>query len=114
MSENNTIFGKIIRGELPADVVHEDDHVMAFRDINPAAPTHILVIPKKYIVNTLTADADDKELLGHLVLACAEVARKEGLDGYRLVINNGESAGQTVFHLHAHVIGGRSLSWPPG
>ncbi len=112
--ENNTIFGKILRGEIPATVVYEDDQVLAFRDVNPAAPTHILVIPRKYLVNTLDAQEEDKELLGHILLVAARVARDEGLDGYRLVINNGESAGQSVFHLHAHVIGGRSLSWPPG
>lgn len=112
--ENDTIFGKILRKEIPATVVFEDDHVLAFRDVNPAAPTHILVIPKKYIVNTMTADDSDKELLGHIVLVAARVAREEGLEGYRLVINNGEVAGQSVFHLHAHVIGGRPLQWPPG
>jgi len=112
--ENNTIFGKILRNEIPATVVYEDDQVLAFRDVNPAAPTHILVIPRKYIVNTLTAGEEDKELLGHIVLVAAKVARQEGLEGYRLVINNGEVAGQSVFHLHAHVIGGRPLHWPPG
>lgn len=112
--ENNTIFGKILRGEIPATVVYEDDQVMAFRDVNPAAPTHILVIPRKYLVNTLDATEEDKDLLGHILLVAARVAREQGLEGYRLVINNGEVAGQSVFHLHAHVIGGRSLSWPPG
>lgn len=112
--ENDTIFGKILRGEIPSDRVHEDEHCIAFRDVNPAAPTHILVIPRKHIVNCFDADEDDKELLGHLMLTAAKVARDEGLEGFRLVVNNGAVAGQSVFHLHVHVMGGRELSWPPG
>lgn len=116
MAENNTIFGKIIRGEIPADKVYEDDRALAFKDINPAAPVHILVIPKEHVVNLLDAEEEHAELLGHLMLVAAKVAREQGLeeDGFRLVANNGTGAGQTVFHLHLHVIGGRSLSWPPG
>jgi len=116
MAENNTIFGKIIRGEIPSDKVYEDDRALAFKDINPAAPVHILVIPKEHIVNLLDAEEDHAELLGHLMLVAAKVAREQGLeeDGFRLVANNGAGAGQTVFHLHLHIIGGRSLSWPPG
>ncbi len=116
MAENNTIFGKIIRGEIPADKVYEDDRALAFKDINPAAPVHILVIPKEHVVNLLDAEEEHAELLGHLMLVAAKVAREQGLeeDGFRLVANNGAGAGQTVFHLHLHVIGGRSLSWPPG
>lgn len=111
---SDTIFGKIIRGELPADKVYEDDDVLAFKDINPGAPVHILVIPKKAIVNLYDADASDAELLGKVLLAARKVAEDQDLEDFRLVINNGAGAGQSVFHLHAHVIGGRSLSWPPG
>lgn len=114
--QNPTIFGKIIRGELPAQKVYEDDEVIAFRDINPAAPTHILIIPRKYVVNLLDAQPEDAALLGHMLLVAARVAKEQGLaeDGFRLAINNGEGVGQTVFHLHMHVLGGRDFSWPPG
>ena len=112
MSE--TIFSKIIAGELPADKVYEDDEVLAFKDIHPGAPVHILVIPKKPIVNLYDAEDSDAELLGRLMLAARKVAQEQGLEGFRLVMNNGAEAGQTVFHMHAHVIGGRPLSWPPG
>lgn len=113
---NDTIFGKIIAGELPCDLVYEDDSVMAFRDINPAAPVHILVIPKEHIVNLFDAEERHAEVLGKLMLAAAHVAREQGLeeDGFRVVMNNGAGAGQTVFHMHLHIIGGRALSWPPG
>ncbi|RDV36581.1 histidine triad nucleotide-binding protein [Bradymonadaceae bacterium TMQ3] len=113
---DETIFSKIIRGELPCDKVYETDDVLAFRDINPAAPVHVLVIPKKPIVNVGQADEDDALLLGTLMLAAREVARIEGLEesGFRLVVNNGAEVGQTVFHLHVHVLGGRAFSWPPG
>lgn len=116
MAENNTIFGKILRGEIPSEKVYEDERALAFKDINPAAPVHILVIPKEHIVNLLDAEESHAELLGHLMLVAAKVAREQGLeeDGFRLVANNGAGAGQTVFHLHLHVIGGRDLSWPPG
>ena len=114
MSED-TIFGKIIRGELPATVVYEDDVCMAFRDLYPAAPMHILLIPRKPIPRLCDASAEDQALLGHLMLTASKIAEQEGLgDKYRLVVNNGEGAGQTVFHLHLHIIGGRPLSWPPG
>jgi len=114
---NPTIFGKILRGEIPSSKVYEDDDVFAFKDINPAAPVHILVIPKKYIVNMYDVGEDDALLMGKLVIATAKIAREQGLteeDGYRLVFNNGAGAGQTVFHMHAHILGGRDLSWPPG
>ncbi len=116
MSDNDTVFGKILRGEIPADKVYEDDTALAFRDANPAAPVHILVIPKKHIVNLYDAEEGDEELLGHLMLVAAKVAREQGLeeDGFRLVANTKAGAGQSVFHLHLHVIGGRALSWPPG
>lgn len=116
MSENETIFGKILRGEIPSDMVYEDERVVAFKDINAAAPVHILVIPRKYIVNLFDVQPEDRELMGHLMWAAAQVAREQGLEegGFRLVMNNGAGAGQSVFHMHAHVIGGRELSWPPG
>ena len=113
---NDTIFGQIIRGEMPADKVYEDDDVLAFKDINPAAPVHILVIPKKYIVNLFDADEEDTELLGKLLQAARKVAIEQGLedDGFRLVVNNGSGVGQTVHHIHLHILGGRSFAWPPG
>lgn len=112
----DTIFGKIIRREIPAQIVYETENVLAFRDINPVAPTHILLIPKKPILALSEASAADKELLGELMLEAAEIARREGLDkdGYRVVTNIGANAGQTVFHLHLHIIGGRPFQWPPG
>jgi histidine triad (HIT) family protein len=112
----DTIFGKIIRKEIPAQIVYEDDYVLAFRDINPVAPVHVLVIPKTPIQSVAHASEGDAALLGKLLVAAAEIARAEGLqeDGYRIVTNVGANAGQSVFHLHLHVIGGRGMSWPPG
>ena len=110
----STIFSKIIAGELPADVVYEDDQALAFRDINPVAPTHVLVIPKREIVNVGESVEADAELLGHLMIVAGRVAKLENLKDFRVVTNSGAGAGQSVFHLHLHVIGGRSLSWPPG
>jgi len=110
----DTIFGRIERGEIPAQVVYEDDRAIAFRDVNPVAPTHLLVIPRKPIETLASAEAVDEALLGHLLLVANRVAAAAGLESYRVVINNGAGAGQTVFHLHLHVIGGRSVSWPPG
>jgi len=111
-----TLFERIIAGEIAADVVYEDDWAIAFRDINPQAPTHILVVPRHPLPAIAEATDDQAELLGRVLLAARTVAEAEGLvaDGYRLVINNGEDAGQTVFHLHVHVLGGRKLMWPPG
>lgn len=112
---DDTIFGKIARGEMSANIVYEDDVCLAFRDLYPAAPMHILVIPRKPIPRLCDASAEDQMLLGHLMLVANQVAAQEGLgDKFRLVVNNGAGAGQSVFHLHLHVIGGRSLSWPPG
>ncbi len=108
------IFCKIVQREMDAKVVYEDEHVLAFRDINPRAPTHVLVVPRKHIASLADAEAQDAELLGRVLLAGAEVARREGLGAYRTVFNVGAGAGQTVFHLHLHVLGGRSFSWPPG
>ena len=110
----STIFSKIIAREIPADIVYEDDRALAFRDINPVAPTHVLVIPKREIVNLGDSVDDDAELLGHLMRVAGEVAKLEGLSDFRVVTNSGAGAGQSVFHLHLHVIGGRALSWPPG
>lgn len=114
MSED-TLFSKIIRREIPADIVYEDELCLAFRDITPQAPTHILVIPKQPIPKLADAKPEDKMILGHLLFTMSEIARQENLDnGYRVVINTGEEGGQTVFHLHLHLLGGRALGWPPG
>ena len=111
----DTLFSKIIRREIPADIVYEDDLCLAFRDITPQAPVHILVIPKKPIPSLADASSDDLVLLGHLFLTVSTIAASEGLtNGYRTVINTGIDGGQTVYHLHVHRLGGRSLSWPPG
>ena len=111
---SDTLFGRIARGEIPADVVYEDDRAVAFRDIAPQAPTHVLVIPRKPIARLSEAGDDDAELLGHLLGVARRVARQEGLSDFRLVVNDGAGAGQSVFHLHVHVLGGRTFSWPPG
>lgn len=109
------LFKKIIDRKIPANIVFEDDLCLAFRDISPQAPTHILLIPKTTEIDRIAnMRASHKELLGHLALKAAEIAKKQGLTDYRLVINNGESAGQSVFHLHIHILGGRSFGWPPG
>lgn len=111
----DTIFGKIIRKEIPADIVYEDDLCLAFKDISPQAPTHILVIPKKPIVRLSEATSDDHALMGHLLLKVKQVAEEVGLsNGYRVVINNGADGGQTVDHLHLHILGDRQMQWPPG
>ena len=110
----STIFKKIIDREIPSDVVYEDEHCLAFRDINPVAPIHLLVIPKKEIVNLGTMGAEDANLMGHCLAVCKIVAEQEGLEAFRVVTNSGAKAGQSVFHIHFHVIGGRALSWPPG
>lgn len=111
-----TVFQRIIDREIPADIVHETDRALAFRDIRPQAPVHVLVIPKKPIPGVSAAAPEDESLLGHLLWVAAEVARREGLaeTGYRLVVNDGRDAGQEVPHLHVHVLGGRRLAWPPG
>jgi len=110
----DTIFGKIARGEGDADVVYQDDRAVAFRDIHPQAPTHVLVIPREPIAKVADAGEQHADLLGHLLLVAGRVAASEGLEDYRLVVNNGAGAGQSVFHLHVHVLGGRPLGWPPG
>ena len=111
----DTIFGKIIRREIPADIVYEDDLALAFKDVNPQAPTHILVIPKKPIPRLSESGQEDTELMGHLLMTVKKVAERANLkNGYRVVINNGADGGQTVDHLHLHILGDRSLTWPPG
>jgi histidine triad (HIT) family protein len=111
----NTIFGKIIEREIPATIVYEDDHCLAFRDINPQAPTHVLLIPKKEIPRLVDATEEDEALLGHLMLAASKIARQLGAgDAFRLVVNNGAEVGQSVFHLHLHILAGRRMTWPPG
>lgn len=112
----DTIFGKIARKEIPIELLHEDDRCVAFHDINKQAPTHFLVIPKEPIPQLSACKKSHEKLLGHLMIVAAEVAKKQGLDddGYRLVINNGRNACQSVYHLHIHVLGGRQLDWPPG
>ena len=112
----DTVFGKILRGEIPADIVYEDDRCLAFKYVNPQAPVHILVIPKDAIVGIQGASSNHESLLGHLMLIAAEVARIEGIaeTGYRCVINAGPDGGQEVHHLHVHVLGGRGMTWPPG
>ena len=111
-----TLFEKIIAREIPAQIVYEDDLVLAFRDIHPQAPVHVLIVSKKPIPRIAEAQADDQKVLGHLLLKAAEVAKKLNLDqgGFRLVINNGKDGGETVPHLHCHILGGRHLEWPPG
>ncbi len=113
MSE--TIFSKIIRREIPAQIVYEDELCLAFRDIQAQAPQHLLLIPKTPIAKLSDASAEDKALLGHLMFAAGEIARQEGFaDAFRVVINNGAGAQQSVFHLHLHLLAGRSFHWPPG
>lgn len=110
-----TLFSKIIAREIPADIIYEDEHCLAFRDINPQAPIHVLLIPKREIPKLADAAADDQLLLGHLLLAAGKVARQLGVgEVFRLVVNNGAGAGQTVFHLHLHLLAGRPMHWPPG
>jgi len=110
----STIFGKIIRKEIPATIVYEDDQALAFEDLHAAAPFHVLVIPKKEIVNVGSLTPEDAALVGHVLWVCQKVAKDAGFSDFRVVTNSGAGAGQSVFHLHFHVLAGRSLSWPPG
>ncbi len=116
MSEQDCLFCKIVAGDIPADIVFESDAAIAFRDISPQAPTHILVIPRKHISTINDLEEDDRTLVGDLYLAAKQIAADEGIDesGYRAVMNCNEGAGQSVFHIHLHVLGGRGLAWPPG
>jgi histidine triad (HIT) family protein len=113
---SKTLFEKIVAREIPAQIVYEDDLVIAFRDIKPGAPVHVLIVPKKSIPRIAEAKPEDNAVLGHLMLKAAHVAEKMGLgsSGYRLVVNNGPDAGESVPHLHMHILGGRTLAWPPG
>jgi histidine triad (HIT) family protein len=113
---SKTLFEKIIAREVPAAIIYEDDLVVAFRDIKPQAPTHVLIVPRKPITRIAEATPEDQRVLGHLLLKAAEVANKLGLtqSGFRLVFNNGPDAGEAVPHLHCHIFGGRHMSWPPG
>jgi len=114
MSDN--LFAKIIEREIPANIVHEDDEILAFRDIDPQAPVHILIVPKRRIATINDLDDDDAALVGRMVLTARQLATKEGLaeDGYRLVFNCNEKGGQSVYHIHLHLLGGRQMNWPPG
>jgi histidine triad (HIT) family protein len=116
MSEEPTLFEKIIAREIPADIVYEDEHCLCFRDISPQAPVHLLLIPKKPLARIARAEASDQTLLGHLMLKVGEIARQEGYaeEGFRVVINNGPNGGEAVPHLHLHLLAGRPLKWPPG
>ena len=116
MADDNCIFCKIAAGEIPASKIYEDERAVAFRDINPQAPTHALVIPRTHVASLNEAGEGEEALLGHLLLVAARVAREAGHaeGGYRTVINTNADAGQTVFHVHVHVLGGRALTWPPG
>ena len=116
MSESNCLFCKIISGDIPGDLIHRDDKCVVIRDINPQAPTHVLVIPREHMESLDEASAGDEQLLGHLLRVAARIANQEGLgdSGYRTVINTGAGAGQSVFHIRVHVLGGRGLAWPPG
>jgi histidine triad (HIT) family protein len=112
---SNCLFCRILRGEIPATKVYEDAYVVAFEDVNPQAPTHVLFIPKKHFAGLKEAKTEDAEVIGRCHLAAAEVARQRNIEhGYRTVVNVGPGAGQSVFHLHVHLLGGRDLSWPPG
>ncbi len=116
MSEQDCLFCKILSGDIPADIVYESDTAIAFRDVRPQAPTHVLVIPRKHVATINDLGDEDREIVGSLYLAAKEIARAEGLsdEGYRAVMNCNEGAGQSVFHIHLHVLGGRVLGWPPG
>jgi histidine triad (HIT) family protein len=112
--QQDCLFCRIVAGEIPATVVKEGERVLAFRDVNPQAPTHVLVIPRAHHANVAELAAADQAALSDLVAMGAEVARDEGNESYRLVFNTGEQAGQSVFHVHGHVLAGRAMSWPPG
>lgn len=110
----STIFQKIIDKEIPADIVYEDETAVAFRDINPQAPLHVLIVPRRPIARVTDATEEDRETLGHLFWVARRVAEQEGFEDFRLVVNCGRSAGQEVFHVHVHMLAGRSFGWPPG
>jgi histidine triad (HIT) family protein len=112
---NDCIFCRIVKGEIPSKKVYEDDQTYAFEDLDPKAPTHVLIVPKKHIRGLKEAEANDAEVVGQCHLAAAKIAKERGIeDGYRTVLNVGPGSGQSVFHMHVHLLGGRKLSWPPG
>jgi histidine triad (HIT) family protein len=115
-ADSNCIFCRIIDKKIPATIIHEDDYSIAFEDLNPQAPVHVLIVPRKHIADIHSITVADRELIGHLFFVAKTVAARKGLgaNGYRMVINNGLAAGQTVFHVHLHLLSGRSFSWPPG
>ena len=108
------VFCKIVDGDIPSDTIYEDEHIIAFNDLDPKAPIHFLVIPKKHITSLAELDDSNSELISHIMISIAKIAKDQGLDSYRVVTNIGEDGGQTVPHLHFHVLGGRFLNWPPG
>lgn len=116
MSSNDCLFCRIASGEIPADIVDSDDQVVAFRDIHPQAPTHVLIIPRRHLPSLTELEPADSEVIGSLFLKAREIAEREGIaeGGYRTVINAGADGGQTVFHVHLHLLGGRAMGWPPG
>ena len=112
---NDCIFCRIVKGEIPSKKVYEDEHTYAFEDLDPKAPTHVLIVPKKHIRGLKEAEAADAEVVGQCHLAAAKIAKERGIeDGYRTVLNVGPGSGQSVFHMHVHLLGGRKLTWPPG
>ncbi len=115
MSSTDCLFCKIVAGDIPAEIVYESESAIAFRDVNPQAPTHVLIIPRQHIATINDLDEGDEETVGHLYMAAKAIAAAEGLadDGYRVVMNCNEAAGQTVFHIHLHLMGGRTMGWPP-
>ena len=116
MSSEDCLFCKIFAGEIPADIIYESDEAIGFRDINPQAPTHVLIIPRRHIATINDLQIGDEAVVGNMYLAAKQIAQQEGIadDGYRVAMNCNEAAGQTVFHLHLHLVGGRQLGWPPG
>ena len=116
MSKQDCLFCKVVDGRLPADIVYENDTLVAFRDIDPKAPTHILLIPRSHVATMNDLQGGDESLVGELLVTAARIAADEGLaeDGYRVVMNCNEAAGQSVFHIHLHLLGGRTMTWPPG
>lgn len=116
MSDTDCLFCKIVAGEIPAELVHQGERLVAFRDVDPQAPLHVLVIPREHVASLDAADGDHRDVLGEALLLAADIARREGVasGGYRTVINTGGDGGQTVHHLHVHVLGGRAMRWPPG
>ena len=116
MADSNCLFCKVLAGDIPADIIYESETAIGFRDINPQAPTHVLIIPRKHIATINEIAGEDQSIVGSLYSAAREIAASEGLtdEGYRAVMNCNEAAGQTVFHIHLHLLGGRPLGWPPG